>query len=183
MQANRTESEISGQTGLRQYLIFLLGKAMFAVSTTATKEITEIGRLTEAPRIPNFIRGVINLGGTVVPVIDLHARIGIPTIKETRRTRIVIIEIEIGDDEKHDIGLMVDGVSAVIEIPTSDIKPPPSLGSQIRTEFISGIGKVCDEFVIILDVDQVLEMEAIALAAAVSSESTIHETSQSGLAA
>jgi purine-binding chemotaxis protein CheW len=150
----------------QQYLTFALGSEMFAVGTLTVKEIIEYGQLTEVPMMPDFIRGVINLRGAVVPVIDLGARFGRAEKTITRRTCIVIIEVP-NEDGQHDIGVVVDSVSAVLEIPAGDIEPPPSFGARIRADFISGIGKVNGKFVILLDVGRVLSVDEIATLASV----------------
>ena len=145
-----------------QYLTFALGGEMFAVGILNVKEIIEFGNITEIPMMPAFIRGVINLRGAVVPVIDLSARFGGPASTVSRRTCIVIVEVSDGE-MRHDIGIMVDAVSEVLDIPGSEIEPPPSFGARIRADFIFGMGKVGGKFVIILNIDKVLSVEEIAL--------------------
>jgi purine-binding chemotaxis protein CheW len=154
-----------------QYLTFTLGGEMFAVGILNVKEIIEYGSLTEIPMMPAFIRGVINLRGAVVPVIDLAARFGGKATEVARRTCIVIVEVQ-QDDARHDIGIMVDAVSEVLEIAAAEIEPPPAFGARIRTDFIAGMGKVGGKFVIILDILRVLsveEMAAVSAAAAATS--------------
>lgn len=144
-----------------QYLTFSLGGEMFAVGILNVKEIIEYGNLTEIPMMPTFIRGVINLRGSVVPVIDLSARFGGKTTEISRRTCIVIVEV--ADEEmRHDIGIMVDAVSEVLDIPGSEIEPPPAFGAKIRADFIFGMGKVNGKFVIILSINKVLSVDEIA---------------------
>jgi purine-binding chemotaxis protein CheW len=145
-----------------QYLTFLLGGEMFAIGILGIKEIIEYGSLTEVPMMPEFIRGVINLRGAVVPVVDLSARFGRTASEITRRRCIVIIEAA-GESEKHDVGVVVDSVSEVLEIPASEIEPAPSFGAKIRADFISGMGKVNGKFVIILDADRVLSVDEMAM--------------------
>lgn len=146
---------------LKQYLTFMLAGEMFAIGILHIKEIIEYGNLTEVPLMPNFIRGVINLRGSVVPVIDLAARFSKNPTQIGRRTCIVIIEA--GDDEsRQDIGVIVDSVSEVLDIPTDQIEPPPSFGTRIRADFIHGMGKVNGKFVIILKISQVLSVEEMA---------------------
>jgi purine-binding chemotaxis protein CheW len=145
-----------------QYLTFALGSEMFAVGILNVKEIIEYGNLTEIPMMPAFIRGVINLRGSVVPVIDLSARFGGKQTELGRRTCIVIVEVS-QEDSKHDLGIMVDAVSEVLDIPGSEIEPPPSFGAKIRADFIFGMGKVVGKFVIILNINKVLSVEEIAL--------------------
>ena len=145
-----------------QYLTFLLGSEMFAMDILGIKEIIEYGNLTSVPMMPDFIRGVINLRGAVVPVVDLSARFGRTASAVTRRTCIVIIEAN-NEGEKQDIGVVVDSVSEVLEIAAANIEPPPNFGAKIRADFISGMGKVKDRFVIILDADKVLSVEELAM--------------------
>jgi purine-binding chemotaxis protein CheW len=145
-----------------QYLTFTLGKEMFAVGILNVKEIIEYGSLTEIPMMPPFIRGVINLRGSVVPVIDLSARFGGKASTTGKRTCIVILEVS-DQDNRHDIGIVVDAVSEVLEIPSSEIEPPPSFGAKIRADFILGMGKVMGKFVILLNIDKVLSVEEIAM--------------------
>ncbi|MEW5903329.1 MAG: chemotaxis protein CheW [Pseudomonadota bacterium] len=156
---------------MQQYLTFTLGNEMFAVGTLSVKEIIEYGQLTEVPMMPDFIRGVINLRGAVVPVIDLSARFGRSLTQVSRRTCIVIIEVPSGE-EQQDIGVVVDAVSEVLEIPASEIEPPPAFGAKIRTDFIHGMGKVDGRFVILLDVGKVLSVDEISTLAAVASQGT-----------
>ena len=146
----------------QQYLTFLLSGEMFAIAILNIKEIIEYGSLTEVPMMPGFIRGVINLRGSVVPVVDLSSRFGRSRTEVSRRTCIVIIEVANGD-EKHDIGVMVDSVSEVLEIPRSEIEPPPAFGAKIRVDFMAGMGKVAGKFVIILNADKVLSVEELSM--------------------
>ncbi len=147
--------------GEQQYLTFLLGGEMFAIEILNIREIIEYGALTTVPMMPPFIRGVINLRGAVVPVIDLSVRFARAPVEVTRRTCIIIIEIN-NAGEKQDIGVVVDSVSEVLDIPANMIEPPPSFGARIRTDFIQGMGKVNDCFVIILNVHNVLSVEEMA---------------------
>jgi purine-binding chemotaxis protein CheW len=151
-----------------QYLTFTLGGEMFAVGILNVKEIIEYGSLTEIPMMPAFIRGVINLRGAVVPVIDLAARFGGRATEVGRRTCIVIVEMQ-QEEGRHDIGIMVDAVSEVLEIAAADIEPPPAFGAKIRADFIAGMGKVNSKFVIILDIMRVLSVDEMAAIADVSS--------------
>ena len=118
--------------------------------------------------MPDFIRGVINLRGAVVPVIDLNARFGKQPTQVARRTCIVIIDVETSEDEKQDVGVIVDAVNEVLEIPAAEVEPAPSFGANIRADFISGMGKVNERFVIILDVNHVLSLDEMAALAGVS---------------
>lgn len=153
-----TVEESSNNETSEQYLTFLQQGEMFAIGILGIKEIIEYAALTTVPLMPSFISGVINIRGAVVPVIDLSARFGRETAVTTRRSCIVIIETE-NDDETIDIGIIVDSVSEVLEIPAIDIEPTPHFGTNIRADFISGMGKVNDKFVIILDIRRVLSID------------------------
>ncbi|MBX3623361.1 MAG: purine-binding chemotaxis protein CheW, partial [Rhizobacter sp.] len=122
------------------------------------KEIIEYHELTEVPMMPACVRGVINLRGAVVPVVDLQARFGRAAGQVTKRTCIVIVEVAtLG--ERQVIGVVVDAVNEVLDIEASAIEPAPAFGARIRTDFIHGMGKVRGKFVILLDVDQVLSLD------------------------
>jgi purine-binding chemotaxis protein CheW len=146
--------------GQKQYLTFMLGDETFAIGILGIKEIIEYEGLTEVPMMPACVRGVINLRGAVVPVMDLSSRFGKPASAFTKRTCIVIVEVE-GAGERQDMGVVVDAVNAVLEIPASEIEPPPAFGARIRTDFIEGMGKVNGKFVIILNVNHVLSVEEV----------------------
>jgi purine-binding chemotaxis protein CheW len=152
----------------QQYLTFSLGGEVFALGILNVKEIIEFGNITEIPMMPAFIRGVINLRGAVVPVIDLSARFGGAASSVSRRTCIVIVELGEGE-ERQDLGVIVDAVNEVLEIPRSEIEPPPTFGAKIRADFIQGMGKVDGRFVIILNVDRVLSPQEITMLASMSS--------------
>jgi len=141
-----------------QYLTFMLGGEAFGIGIMAVKEIIEFSGITEVPMMPESIRGVINLRGAVVPVMDLAARFGRPQSVPGKRTCIVIVELD-NDGERQLTGVVVDAVSAVLDIPASEIEPAPSFGTRIRGDFIAGMGKLNGKFVILLNVDQVLALE------------------------
>ena len=145
-----------------QYLTFLLSGEIFAIPILNIKEIIEYGSLTTVPMMPAFIRGVINLRGSVVPVVDMAVRFGRKANDVTKRTCIVIIEIE-SENEKQDVGVIVDTVNEVLEIPRSEIEQAPSFGARIRADFIRGMGKINGKFVIILAVNHVLSIDEMAL--------------------
>jgi purine-binding chemotaxis protein CheW len=150
-----------------QYLTFMLGDEMFAIGILAIREIIEYGDLTEVPMTPPFIRGVINLRGAVVPVVDLAIRFGDAPRDTTKRTCIVIVEME-SERGRQEMGVVVDAVSEVLEISHTDIEPPPDFGARIRADFIAGMGKIGGKFVVILDVGRVLALDEIAIASALA---------------
>jgi len=146
----------------KQYLTFMLGGEMFSLSILCIKEIIWYANLTEVPMMPACIRGVINLRGAVVPVLDLSNRFGKPSTPVVKSTCIVIVEVPTATEgETQNMGVVVDSVQAVLEIPTAEIEPAPTFGAKIRSEFIEGIAKVGGKFVILLNVAQVLSMEEI----------------------
>lgn len=163
-----------GEDEQNQYLTFVLGGELFAIGILNIKEIIEYGNLTSVPMMPEFIRGVINLRGAVVPVIDLSVRFGRQISSVTRRTCIVIIEVE-SEGVKHDIGVTVDSVSEVLEIPSSEVEPAPSFGAKIRADFIAGMGKVNSKFVIILNVSKVLSVDEMSMLGSMSGQATADE--------
>jgi purine-binding chemotaxis protein CheW len=158
---------------VNQYLIFSLGGEQFAVGTLRVREIIEYGNITAVPMMPEFIRGVINLRGTVVPVIDLNARFGRTRTAASRRTCVVILEVT-SEDGNHVMGIIVDAVSAVRHIDSSNVEPSPSFGTRIRADFIDGMAKVNGGFVILLDLGKVLSMDEIALLNGMGSGQTTH---------
>lgn len=146
-----------------QYLTFLLAGEMFAIGILSIKEIIEYGQVTAVPMMPGFVRGVINLRGQVVPVIDLQVRFGRDSTAVNKRTCIVIVEVAADQDEDRQvIGVVVDSVSEVLGIAAENIERAPSFGARLRQDFISGMGKVDGKFVIILNVDQVLSVEELS---------------------
>ncbi len=152
----------------QQYLTFMLRGETYAISILRIKEIIQYGQLTVVPRMPDFILGVINLRGAVVPVIDLSARFGKPPTQIGRRNCIIIIEAELGIQSQN-VGVVVDAVNAVLEIPATEIEPAPTFGTNIRADFIDGMGKINGKFVIILNILQVLSMDDMAALATAGS--------------
>lgn len=148
----------------QQYLTFLLDDEMFAIGILAIREIIEYGFVTEVPMTPPFIRGVINLRGAVVPVVDLAVRFGRQARDNTKRTCIVIVDIESANGSR-EMGVVVDAVNEVLEIPPGDIEPSPEFGARIRSDFTRGIGKIGGKFVILLDVNRVLLVDEVAVMA------------------
>ncbi len=144
------------------FLTFRVAGEVYGVGILATKEILEYGELTRVPMVPGFILGVINVRGSVVPVIDLALRLGREKGTRNKRTCIVIIEVEC-DGQVIDIGIVVDAVNEVLEIPADEIEPTPTFGAKIRADFIRGMGKVNEKFIILLDVERVLSIEELSM--------------------
>lgn len=147
--------------GADQFLTFQLGREVFAMDIRTVREIIQVGPMTTVPLMPDFVRGVINLRGAVVPVIDLHARFGHAVAQIGKKTCIVIFD-SLREGERVELGLLVDAVSEVIDIPAAQIEPPPSFGSAVRREFIRGMGKLAERFVIILDPDKAFDIDEMA---------------------
>jgi len=145
-----------------QYLTFLVGKEHFAISITDVNEIIEISSVTRVPMTPDYIHGVINLRGNVVPVIDLSARLGHSCTNISKRSCIVLVEIDVTDDSTQLIGMLVDEVKEILEIPAENIQPAPDFGTDIRTEFIQAMGRVGDDFIILLAINRVLSVEELS---------------------
>lgn len=153
-----------------QYLTFTLQEESFALEILRVREIIEYIRPTSVPMMAAFLRGVINLRGSVVPVIDLATRFGRQPTEIRRRTCIVIVDAETAEGSRQ-IGILVDAVNAVLDISADQIEPPPSLGMGMRHDFISGMGRVEGGFIILLDVGRVFSVEEMAALARLAEES------------
>jgi len=145
-----------------QHLTFVLSEEEFAIPVITIREIIEYGHLTHVPMVPEFIQGVVNLRGNVVPVLSIAKKFGLDVKNVDKRTCIIILDAEI-EGASVVMGVVVDKVLQVIEIPDNLIEPAPTLGASIRTDFIRGMGRLDDNFIIILDIVQVLSAEEIAL--------------------
>jgi purine-binding chemotaxis protein CheW len=151
-----------------QFLSFMLGQDMFAIGILAVREILEYAGVTPVPQMPPCISGVINLRGTAVPVLDLACRLEREPVPVSKRTCIIVVEVDGDNGGAFVIGILVDAVNAVLDIPPSEVEPAPSLGAQVRAEMLQGIGKVNGRFVLLLDVRRVAsvgDLAAIAPAA------------------
>ena len=138
-----------------KYLTFSLGGEIYGLEILKVQEIIGMMSVTRVPRTPEFIRGVINLRGKVIPVVDLRIKFGLDYQEDTEKTVIIVVQVTRGDSQVT-MGTIVDEVSEVMDIGGSQIEPPPSLGTDVETDFILGMGKVGDKVVMLLDVDQVL---------------------------
>lgn len=144
-----------------QHLLFVLGAETFAVHIAQVREIIEYAGVTTVPMMPPVLKGVINLRGRVVPVVDLSVRFGREATTAGKRASVVIAEVS-ADDSKHLVGVMVNAVSEVVELPPSAIEPPPGFGASIRDAFIAGIARHKDKFLVVLDVAKVLSVEELS---------------------
>src|SRR5579863_3057232 len=155
---NMSVSEI---TETRQYLTFKLGNEVFATDVAKVREVLDLTSITAIPRTPPFMRGVINLRGSVVPVVDLRLCFDMSKTESTRNTCIVVVEVLL-DSEATVIGALADSVEEVIDLEPEQIQPAPKIGTQIRTDFIKGMGKRDTQFIMILDIDKVFSAEELA---------------------
>ena len=153
-----------------QYLTFTLGEEHFAMEIAKVREVLDFTNITKVPRTPDFMRGVINLRGNVVPVIDLRLNLGMNAIEKTVDTCIVIVEVVMGS-ESLQVGMLADSVQEVVDIDPSQIEPAPKLGTRLNTDFICGMGKRDEMFLIILDIDKVLSADEVTAAVQASTSS------------
>lgn len=145
-----------------EYLTFKLDGDEFAVDVLKSREIVDLKSVTKVPQSPDFMLGVINLRGSVVPVIDLRLKFGMEKAEETQSTSIVVIDVAVGGDTII-VGAMVDSVEEVMELDESQIEPAPRIGTRLNTEFIKGMGKQNDQFLIILDIDRVFSTDELMM--------------------
>lgn len=152
------ETETLGTTS--QYLTFKLDQEMFAVDIGKVREVLEFTTMTKVPRTPDFMRGVINLRGNVVPVVDMRLKLGLSITEKTVDTCVVISEVAV-DGERMVLGALVDSVQEVIDLDTGHVAPPPRMGSRIDASVIRGMGKRDDQFIMILDLDRVFTADEL----------------------
>jgi purine-binding chemotaxis protein CheW len=145
-----------------QYMTFKLGDELFAINVAQVREVLEKSRITKVPTAPHYMRGMVNVRGKAIPVVDLRLRFGLPRGEDTVNTRIIVMELEL-DGEEVVLGGMADSVHEVIELDSANINPPPRIAMRWRTEFIQGMGRRGDEFIIILDVNAVFSSEDLAV--------------------
>ena len=156
---SRTNDEVSMTgsvtTEALQYLTFTLDQERFAIDIRRIREVLAFTSATKVPRTPDFMRGVINLRGNVVPVVDMRLKLGLTQTEKTVNTCVVITEVDV-DGEKTVLGALADSVQEVVDLASDQIAPPPRMGTRIDTACIRGIGRRDDQFVVILDIDRVL---------------------------
>ena len=144
-----------------QYLTFMLEEEVFALDIHKVREVLDFSTVTKVPRTPEFMRGVINLRGTVVPVVDMRLKFGMARTENTVNTCIIIVELVVSG-ETVVVGAMADSVREVIDLEPEQIEPAPRIGTSLQTEFIRGMGKHNDNFLIILDIDAVFSTDELA---------------------
>lgn len=161
---SKTETVAAGDSSgvaVEHYLTFTLNEEQYAVEVTKVKEVLEYKSVTRVPRTAEFMRGIINLRGSVVPVVDLRLKFDLGKTEASGDTRIIVMELRIGEEEVV-LGTLADSVQEVIELDRRNIEPAPQLGTKIDQQFIKGIGKQDEAFLIILDIDQVFSESEIA---------------------
>ena len=151
---------ITSITETRQYLTFKLADEVFAVDVAKVREILDFTTVTKVPQTPEFMRGVINLRGSVVPVVDMRLKFGMSQTEKTVNTCVIVMEIALGE-ETTIVGSLADSVQEVLELEPEQIEPAPRIGTKLRTEFIKGMGKHNEQFIIILDIDKVFDEETM----------------------
>ncbi len=148
-------------TEIRQYLTFKLDHEVFAMDVATVREVLDFTVITKIPRTPEFMRGVINLRGSVVPVVDLRLAFGMSATEKTVNTCIIVVEVSL-EGESTILGALADSVEEVIDLEPEQIQPAPKIGTSIKTDFIRGMGKRDTQFVMILDIDRVFSAEQLA---------------------
>ena len=147
-----------------QYITFRLGNELFAIDVASVREVLDLTQITHVPTAPPYMRGVVNVRGSAIPVVDLRQKFGLSVANDTPITRILVLELQI-DGEQAVLGGIADSVHEVIELEPSQIAPPPTIAMRWRSEFIQGMGKRGDEFIIVLDINAVFASDAQALVA------------------
>ena len=147
-----------------QYITFQLGNELFAIDVAQVREILELSQITRVPTAPDYMRGVVNVRGKAIPVVDLRLKFGLSPVADTVASRVVVMELEL-EGEVTVVGGLADSVHEVIELDPSQINPPPRIASRWRTELIRGMGRRGDQFIIILNIAAVFSSDEIALIA------------------
>jgi purine-binding chemotaxis protein CheW len=160
---------VAAITTTSQYLTFKLDEEVFALDISKVREVLDFTTVARVPRTPDFMLGVINLRGSVVPVVDMRLKFGMSKTQRSVNTCIIIVEIEI-DGETTILGALVDTVQEVLDLDPEQIEPPPRIGTRLDTRFIKGMGKRDYDFIIILDIDKIFSAEEMAAAAEIGEQ-------------
>lgn len=152
--------ELMNETG--QYLTYKLADEIFALDIAKVREVLDFTSITKVPQTPPYMCGVINLRGSVVPVIDMRLKFGMEKTDQTVNTCIIITEVQL-EEETTVLGALADSVQEVLNLGAGQIEPPPKIGTGLNTDFIKGMGKQEDQFIIILDIDKVFSVNELAL--------------------
>jgi purine-binding chemotaxis protein CheW len=156
---------VASITATTQFLTFKLADELFALDIEKVREVLDFTTITKVPQTPDYMRGVINLRGSVVPVVDLRLKFGMTVSEQTVNTCVIIVEVDM-DGEKVVMGAMADAVQEVLDLEPDQIEPPPRIGTKLNTDFIRGMGKHAEQFIIILDIDRVFASEELEQVAA-----------------
>ena len=170
---------VPGITQTSQYLSFKLDEEIYAMDINHVREVLDLTQMTKVPRMPEFMRGVINLRGGVVPVVDLRLKFGLPEIETDVDTCIIIIEVSL-EGEETILGILVDSVQEVMSLEPDQIEPAPRIGTRLKTEFIKGMGKKDNEFIIILESRKVFSAEELAVVQASEQAISLDDLSVQG---
>lgn len=162
---------VAGILETTQFLTFKLDTEVFALDISKVREVLDFTSITKVPRTPEFMRGVINLRGSVVPVVDLRLKFGMAKTEKSVNTCIIIVEVTV-DDETTILGALADSVQEVLDLEPDHIEPAPKIGTRLNTEFIKGMGKRDSNFIIILDIDKVFSTSELALVQATQSSAS-----------
>jgi purine-binding chemotaxis protein CheW len=165
----REAADLADKVASAQYLTFKIAGETYAVSILRVREILQYETVTKVPATPRSIRGVMNLRGSVVPVVDLAVKLGLPESTLTPRTCVVILEVT-NEEERMVMGVMADTVSEVIELRAEDVEPPPPFGSRVKVDYLVGMGKADKKFLLVLNIDKVLSAEDLEVASRVGDE-------------
>ncbi len=161
-QAVKTSNDQQGEINSEQYLTFILGGEEYGVDILRVQEIKGWESATEIPNTPDYIRGVINLRGIIIPVIDLRNRFQMDKAEYGATTVVIVLKVYDSNGNDRTMGFVVDAVSDVYDVPTSELKPPPDFGSVVSTEFIRGMATVDEKMIILLDIDHLVDAETVA---------------------
>jgi purine-binding chemotaxis protein CheW len=148
--------------GINHYLTYRLAEETYAMDIGKVREVLDFTAITKVPSSPDFMRGVINLRGSVVPVVDLRIRLGMPRTEKTLEACVIIMEVAL-DGATTILGVLADSVQEVLDLESDHIEPPPRIGSRLHTEFITGIGKHGARFIIILDIDKIFSFDELTM--------------------
>jgi len=164
----------AGATVITSYLTFKLGDEMFGANVAKVLNILEMTKITKVPKAPNYMKGVINLRGSVLPLIDTRIKFDLGETVYTTNTCILVLDIDLNGEAVH-VGALVDSVQEVLEIEEAHIQPPPSIGSKYRSEFIEGMAKINDEFIMLLNMDMIFNTAELSLLRESSGEIEVGE--------
>jgi len=147
-------------TSNKQFLTFRLAEEQYGLDVLQVREVLEVPRITKVPRMPDFLKGVINIRGSVLSVIDLRTKLGLAEIERSIHSRVIIIEIDFGN-EQLSVGILVDSVQEVLDINLADVAAPPHIGTAIDASFIDGIAKQDGRFIMLLNIDRVFNAQEL----------------------